>query len=107
MLAALLTSPSCPAGPIYLRPAQQAEEAAAASGLRMGRSPSASNLQRTFPSSSSLYSLGHGVGGMREAGGADGSVPRPAGGEYRCDRAFPTPEQVGRERAGWLARAVV
>ncbi len=53
-------------------------------------------MRRRTPSSSSLYSVSH-QQEAEEAAAATG----PLGGEYRCARAFPTPEQV---RAGFLLK---
>ena len=69
------------AGPVYLRaPAPPAGQ----EGSRHG----AAAMQRGFPSGSSLYSLG--------PRGSEADLQRPAGGEYRCQQAFPTPDQVHR-----------
>ncbi len=56
-------------------------------------------LQRGFPSGSSLYSLGH--------RGSEAEARRPVGGEYRCEQAFPAPEQVGGSSCGDAATASI
>ncbi|KAL4423131.1 hypothetical protein ABPG77_004814 [Micractinium sp. CCAP 211/92] len=68
------------AGPVYLKSAPAAAGPPTAGG---GAGGAGGGLHRGFPSGSSLYSLGH-----REA-----EQRRPAGGEWRCEQAFPTPEQ--------------
>jgi hypothetical protein len=93
------------AGPIYIKPPPGATGSAAAAGpgsaggnggglhqqqpgSGMGGVPSSGGgLQRGFPSGSSLYSMGH--------RGSEAEQRRPAGGEYRCEQAFPNREQVG------------
>lgn len=67
------------AGPIYMKSFPRTAGTTAAAGGGGG------GLRRGFPSGSSLYSLGH-----REA-----EQRRPAGGEWRCEQAFPTPDQAG------------
>lgn len=67
------------AGPIYVRPPPPADAGASAAG---------GGLRRSHPSSSSLYSLPR------------RDDARPAGGEYRCAAAFPSPAEslrLGRQ----------
>jgi hypothetical protein len=89
------------AGPIYIKPPPGSAAAGPGSaggngggshqqqpGSGMGGAPSSGGgLQRGFPSGSSLYSMGH--------RGSEAEQRRPAGGEYRCEQAFPNREQVG------------
>ena len=97
------------AGPIYVKAptaggaAGAAGAASAAASGTAGAAGAPPGLQRSFPSGSSLYSLG----GVRN----EAEARRPSGGEWRCEQAFPTPEQVGRaclmvaRMAGWLVWA--
>jgi hypothetical protein len=54
-------------------------------------------LRRSLPSDSSLYSLPRSTTGANGAGGTNGydasGSKHPTGGEYRCQAAFPSPEQ--------------
>ncbi|KAH7619432.1 hypothetical protein NADE_006274 [Nannochloris sp. 'desiccata'] len=100
------------AGPLYLRPprdktfpdTQQYSQgqdgggggAGAGAGHQGNSLGGGGGLRRSLPSDSSLYSLPRSTkdGALSGNNGLDFSgLQRPTGGEYRCQAAFPTPEQ--------------
>jgi hypothetical protein len=98
------------AGPLYLRPprekissdSQQNIQGLDCAGARnggggnQGNSLTGGGLRRSLPSDSSLYSLPRSTKDGIAGSGIDvfnsSGFQRPTGGEYRCQAAFPSPE---------------
>ncbi|GAB4822190.1 hypothetical protein N2152v2_009236 [Parachlorella kessleri] len=73
------------AGPVFMKAAADARQSKGDTTAGIGGVP-----RRRTPSSSSLYSLSH---LEAEEAAAAHAAAKPLGGEYRCERAFPAPEQ--------------
>jgi len=96
------------AGPLYLRPPRESmfapsqqqlqgqDSVGAGNGNQVNSFGGGKGLRRSLPSDSSLYSLPRSTKDETRSGneGLNSSgFQRPAGGEYRCQAAFPSPEQ--------------